>query len=365
MADRRKVVQARDHRRAGNDFAPISNGVPASELTVMTDILLSCLRAAAEPTRLRLLALCAEGDITVGDMVQILGQSQPRVSRHLKLLCEAGLIDRFPEGSRVFYRLADESGGAGRLARDVADLIPADDAGIALDRTRLDEVKQVRAAAADAYFRANAQHWNSIRSLHVDEAEVERALALAFPDHVGDLLDIGTGTGRMLQLLADRIDRGVGIDASRDMLAVARANLEADAVRHCHVRHGDMYHLPMTPDSFDAVIIHQVLHYAEAPGAVFAEAARVLRPGGTLLVVDFMPHDVEALRAEHAHRRLGFADREVFDWCAAAGLVPSEAAHLPGDPLTVAIWKAARPAFGARAVPRRRAHGRRTQMAGR
>jgi len=331
----------------------------------MTDILLSCLRAAAEPTRLRLLALCAEGDITVGDLVQILGQSQPRVSRHLRLLCEAGLIARFPEGSRVFYRLADESGAAGRLARDVADLIPADDPGIALDRVRLNEVKQARAEAADAYFRANAAHWNEVRSLHVDEAEVERALAGAFPDHVGDLLDIGTGTGRVLQLLADRIDRGVGIDASRDMLAVARSNLEADAVRHCHVRLGDMYHLPMKPDSFDAVVVHQVLHYAESPEAVIAEAARVLRPGGTLVVVDFTPHNHEALRTEHAHRRLGFADREVFDWCAAAGLVASEAAHLPGDPLTVAIWKATRPAFAARAMPRRRARARRPEMAGR
>ncbi|MEE8332255.1 MAG: metalloregulator ArsR/SmtB family transcription factor [Alphaproteobacteria bacterium] len=331
----------------------------------MTDVLLSCLRAAAEPTRLRLLALCAEGDITVGDMVQILGQSQPRVSRHLKLLCDAGLIDRFPEGSRVFYRLADESGASGRLARDVADLIPADDAGIALDRARLDEVKRDRAKVADAYFQANAARWNSIRSLHVDESEVELALARAFPDHVGDLLDIGTGTGRMLQLLADRIDRGVGIDTSRDMLAIARANLEADAVRHCHVRHGDMYHLPMAPDSVDAVIIHQVLHYAEAPEAVIAEATRVLRPSGTLLVVDFTPHDHEPLRADHAHRRLGFADREVFDWCTAAGLVANEATHLPGDPLTVAIWKAARPAFATRSMPRRRVRGRRAEPAGR
>lgn len=329
----------------------------------MTDMLLSCLRAAADPTRLRLLALCAEGDITVGDMVQILGQSQPRVSRHLKLLCEAGLIDRFPEGSRVFYRLADDSGGSGHLARDVANLIPADDPGIALDRTRLDEVKQDRARAADAYFQANAARWNSIRSLHIDETEVEQALARAFPDHVGDLLDIGTGTGRMLQLLADRIDRGVGIDTSRDMLAIARANLEADAVRHCHVRHGDMYHLPMTPDSVDAVIIHQVLHYAETPDAVITEATRVLRPGGTLLVVDFTPHDHEPLRADHAHRRLGFADREVFDWYTAAGLVAHQVAHLPGDPLTVAIWKARRPAFAARSLPRRGARDRQTEMA--
>jgi ArsR family transcriptional regulator len=315
--------------------------------------LLSCLRAAAEPTRLRLLAMCAEGDMTVSDLTHILGQSQPRVSRHLKLLCDAGLLDRFREGSWVFYRLAETTGAAGQVARHLISLIPADDFQAARDRERLGEIKASRAEAADSYFRANAARWDSIRSLHADESEVERAMLGAFPDHVGDLLDIGTGTGRMLQLFARRIDRGVGIDQSRDMLAFARANLEGPGFRHCHVRLGDMYRLPAADAAYDAVVIHQVLHYAERPAAAIAEAARVLRPGGMLMIVDFAPHELESLRTEHAHRRLGFADREMFEWCHDAGLQTGDVQRFPGGALTVTIWQATRTAGAVAKVVRR------------
>ena len=304
--------------------------------------LLSCLRAAAEPTRLRLLALCAQGDMTVSDLTHILGQSQPRVSRHLKLLCEAGLLDRFREGSWVIYRFADNTSAAGAIARALVSLVPEGDQQSAHDRERLAEIKEMHAATADSYFRANADQWDRIRSLHIDESEVEQALLDALPEHANDMLDVGTGTGRMLQLFAHHIDRGVGIDMSRDMLAVARANLEASGLRHCHVRLGDMYRLSMGEAAFDAVVIHQVLHYADRPASVIGEAARVLRPGGALLIVDFAPHTLESLRTEHAHRRLGFADREVFAWCEAAVLVANNARHLPADPLTVTIWKASR-----------------------
>ena len=307
------------------------------------DDLLAGLRAAAEPTRLRLLALCAEGETTVSDLVDILGQSQPRVSRHLKLMCDAGLLDRFREGSWVFYRLADGATATGRLARRLVALIPADDPQRALDRKRFAAIKDSRAQDAEAYFRANAAQWDCIRSLHVDDREVEQALSEALPDAIGTLLDVGTGTGRMLQLFAGRIERGVGVDLSRDMLAVARAKLEAAGLRHCHVRQGDMYRLPLADAFADAVVVHQVLHYADRPAAVIAEAARVLRPGGTLVIADFAPHDLESLRYDHAHRRLGFADREVSDWCVAAGLEPGPARHLPGDPLTVTVWRAERP----------------------
>jgi ArsR family transcriptional regulator len=307
------------------------------------DALLSGMRAAAEPTRLRLLAICAEGETTVSDLVRILGQSQPRVSRHLKLMCEAGLLERLPEGSWAFYRLADAATPGGQLARRLASLIPADDPQVALDRRRLGDANAARNAAADAYFRANAAQWDRIRSLHVDEAEVERALRAAMPDRVGTLVDVGTGTGRMLHLFADRVERGIGIDLSRDMLAVARANLAAAGLRHCQVRQGDMYRLPLADGAADAVIVHQVLHYADRPAGVIAEAARVLRPGGVLVIADFAPHAQESLRTEHAHRRLGFADREVAEWCREAGLDSVMPRHLPGDPLTVTVWRAERP----------------------
>jgi ubiquinone/menaquinone biosynthesis C-methylase UbiE/DNA-binding transcriptional ArsR family regulator len=308
--------------------------------------LLMGLRAAAEPTRLRLLVLCAQGELTVSDLTDILGQSQPRVSRHLKLLCDAGLLDRFREGTWVFYRLAQRA-RAGDLARLVVELVPEADATLALDRERLAAIKHQRAAQAMAYFRANAAQWDSIRSLYVAEREVEAALQKLLPAAgLRDLLDIGTGTGRVLELFASQVERAVGIDLSREMLAVARVNLERANLRNCSLRQADMYQLPLPGASFDAVVIHQVLHYAERPAQVIAEAARVLRPEGRLVVVDFAPHELEFLRTEHAHRRLGFGDAEVVAWCRAAGLEPGPVQHLPGNPLTVSLWPAQRQALG-------------------
>ena len=306
------------------------------------DDLLSGLRAVGEGTRLRILALCAEGDLTVGDLTQILGQSQPRVSRHLKLLCEAGVLERLPEGTAVFHRLADRGAGSA-VAQQVVKLLPRDDATLRLDRKRLDAIRAERAAGAAAYFRKNAARWGELRSLYVEEARVEAELLRRLPaEGIADLLDIGTGTGRILELVAGRVGRGIGIDLSRDMLIVARANLQGASIANCQVRQADMYRLPWTAPSFDAITIHRVLHFAEDPARVIAEAARVLRPGGRLIVVDFAPHALERLRSEHAHRRLGFADDEVNKWCRAAGLRPEPVQHLPGKQLTVSIWQAQR-----------------------
>lgn len=307
------------------------------------DHLLAGLRAAAEPTRLRLLALCARAELTVSDLTQVLGQSQPRVSRHLKLLCDAGLLDRFREGAWAFYRLA-QRGAGGELARRLLDMIPADDPALALDLVRLEGVKASRATVAAQYFGENAGSWDRIRAMHVDEAEVEAALLRAF-DHakIDDLLDIGTGTGRVLELMAPRIERGLGVDQSREMLGVARANLQRAGFSHCSVRQADLFQLPLPANSFDAVTIHQVLHFLDDPSVAVREAARVLRPGGQMVIVDFAPHQMEELRERHAHRRLGFRDSEVRDWMTAAGLTPADDEHLPGQPLTVALWRAVRP----------------------
>jgi len=310
------------------------------------DRLLSGLRAAAEPTRLRLLTLCAHGELTVSELTQILGQSQPRVSRHLKLLCEAGLLERFREGTHAFFTLAKDGDGA-RLAELLVDLVPDHDGTLGLDLERLQTIKASRAEAAAKYFRENAAHWDKMRSLYVDEAQVERALLHFLPkEGLRDFVDVGTGTGRILELVAPRVDRAVGIDLSREMLSVARAHIEKAGLRNVTVRHGDMYQLPWPAGSFDAATIHQVLHFADDPAGAIAEVARVLRPGGTLVIVDFAPHDLEFLRNEHAHRRLGLRDAEVRQWLTAAGLAPQHARELPGDPLTVMIWSALRGEIG-------------------
>jgi ArsR family transcriptional regulator len=278
------------------------------------DQILATLRAIAEPTRLRLIALCAEGEFTVSELVQVLGQSQPSVSRHLKQLSDSGVLQRLPEGSWVFYRLARD-GAAGRLAREIVDALPADDRARAQDRDRLAAVRRTRADAAQGYFRANAGRWDEIRSLQADDRQIEaRLLGMLPPESVRSLLDVGTGTGRILELYGARGVEGVGIDLSHDMLSVARANLARAGLSNVYVRQGDMYRLPWSEPSFDAVTFHQVLHFADEPAAAIAEARRVLRPGGRMMIVDFAPHDVEILRREHAHRRLGFSDDEVRGW---------------------------------------------------
>ena len=303
----------------------------------------SALKAAAEATRLRILALLAEAELTVSDLTDILRQSQPRISRHLKLLAEAALIERFREGSWAFFRLG-ERGGNTELARALIARLDPDDPVIARDRERLAAVRAARAAAAQAYFRRHAAEWDRIRKLHIADASVEAAIRAALADKpFRSLLDLGTGTGRMLELFGPEIERGLGLDLSLDMLALARARLDRAGLRHCSVRQGDIYDLALPKDAFDVVIIHQVLHFLDDSARAIAEAARVLRPGGRLLVVDFAPHDLEFLRDEHAHRRLGFAPETVTQWLAAAGLdvlrqqslAPE---HNSGGKIAVSLW---------------------------
>lgn len=305
--------------------------------------MLAALRAAAEPTRLRLIALCANGELTVTELTQILGQSQPRVSRHLKLLCDGGVLERFREGAWVFYRLAARGEGAALAAYLCARLDPSDP-DFAADALRLQQARAARTEKAAAYFSENAADWDRVRRLHVDDAEVERAvLALFDGREIVDLLDLGVGAGGMLRLLGPRCRHGLGLDMSREMLAAARANLDQAGLAHCSVRQADLHHPPTTPGAFDAVTMHQVLHYLDDPAAAVAAAARMLRPGGRLVLVDFAPHDREDLRERHAHRRLGFPPEEPQAWLARAGLVPLAPLVLPGGPLTVVVWAADRP----------------------
>lgn len=305
----------------------------------------TALKAAGEGTRLRVLALLAEAELTVSDLTDILRQSQPRISRHLKLLVEAGLVERFREGTWAFFRLAEHGAGAD-VARALIERLNAADQTIARDRERLTSVRQARAAAAQAYFRAHAAEWDRIRKLHVADEAVEEAIRAALAEKpFRSLLDLGTGTGRMLEMFGPAIERGLGLDLSLDMLLLARDRLERAGLRNCSVRQGDIYDLPLANDSFDVVILHQVLHFLDDGARAIREAARVLRPGGRLLVVDFAPHEQEFLREQFAHRRLGFAPDTVTQWVTASGLEPVMHKSLTPEPgsegkIAVSLWLA-------------------------
>ncbi|HXG79741.1 MAG TPA: metalloregulator ArsR/SmtB family transcription factor [Methyloceanibacter sp.] len=313
---------------------------------------LACLRAAGEATRLRILALLAHGELNVKDLTQILGQSQPRISRHLKLMADAGLIRRFREGSWVFFRLADQ-GAEATLAQAIVTSLDQSDLTLARDRARAKAVQKARAEAAQAYFKAHAGEWDKIRALHVAEKDVEAAMDGALGEGPFNLLvDLGTGTGRILELFAPRASRALGFDINHAMLAYARMKLERAGLTHAQVRHGDLYNVPLPDGAADAVVLHQVLHFLDDPAAAIAEAARLLAPGGKLLVVDFAPHELEFLRDQAAHRRLGFARDQLDRWLAKAGLKLERFRELKPDPsggkLTVSLWLGLKPASAVR-----------------
>jgi ubiquinone/menaquinone biosynthesis C-methylase UbiE len=317
--------------------------------------ILAGLEAAAEITRLRLLALLAEAELTVSELMTILGQSQPRISRHLKLLVEASLIERHREGAWAFFRVADR-GAAGELVRSILSHITPHDHLLGGDRARLAEARKARASEAARYFATHAANWDRIRSLHVAEDVVEVAISEAIGrEHIHAVLDLGTGTGRMLELLAPQADRAVGIDQSPAMLNLARTRLENSGLRNVQLRQGDMYALPVERNGYDLVIVHQVLHFLDDPARALREAARVLRPGGRLIVVDFAPHTNEFLREQHAHRRLGFAAGEVEGFMREAGLDDVKHRDLKGkraaENLTVSLWIARDPRIVSDVAP--------------
>ncbi len=303
------------------------------------------LKATGEETRLRVLVLLAEADLTVSELTEILRQSQPRISRHLKLLAEAGLVERFREGSWAFFRRAETGPAADLVQRLVGGLDPTDPI-VARDRERLAGVRASRVKAAQDYFRRHAADWDRIRRLHAADEAVEAEIRRLLLDRpFRSLLDLGTGTGRILELFSPEIERGLGIDLNHDMLAFARSRLDHAGIRNCSVRQGDIFDLSVPRDSFDVVIVHQVLHFLDDGGRAIREAARVLRPQGRLLVVDFAPHELDFLRDEYAHRRLGFPSDTVAQWMEQAGLegvVHNSLAPEPGSDgrIAVSLWLA-------------------------
>jgi ArsR family transcriptional regulator len=302
-------------------------------------------RSLADPTRLRIMTLLRAMELSVGELAQVLGQSQPRVSRHVKILIEARLAERRKEGSWVFLSL-----GASERVEPLFMLLDrwteadGEDPWFRADAARLAAVRADRAAAAERYFALHANHWDELRSLHIAETEVEAAIARALGERpTGRLVDVGTGTGRMLELFGGAAKSALGVDRSPEMLRLARVKLAEAGLASAELRQADMYSLPLLAGSADTVIIHQVLHYAQQPAAAVVEAARLLAPGGRLLIVDFAPHEREELRDRDAHARLGFADEAVIGWMTAAGLDARVLEHLEGGELTVTLWEGEQP----------------------
>ena len=346
------------YRRVPTHFAPYIGKHPIMIERIAFDHLNATLKAAGDSTRLRILFLLEEAELTVSELTEILRQSQPRISRHLKLLVEARLVERFREGSWAFFRRTSQGPAAG-VAEALIEALDPTDPTIARDHDRLAIVRATRVRAAQDYFRRHAVDWDRIRRLHAADDAIEaeiRALLLDRPFR--SLLDLGTGTGRILEMFSPQIERGLGVDLNREMLAFARSRLDHAGIRNCSVRQGDIFDLAMPRDSFDVVVIHQVLHFLDDGSRAIHEAARVLRPQGRLLVVDFAPHEQEFLREEYAHRRLGFSPDTVTQWMEQAGLqgvVHRSVAPEPGSgrKISVSLWLASDPRLalaGAREV---------------
>ena len=303
------------------------------------------LRAAGEPTRLRILALLAREELAVLELSRVLDQSQPRVSRHLKLLAEAGLVERFPDGAWVFYRLTG-AGAAGDLVAEILARTDQADAGLAWDFERLAAVRAERAADAGEYFARNAARWDEISALYVSDTDVEAAiLKAAGRGPFRRLVDLGSGTGRMLTLLGPHAQAALGLDLSHQMLNLARNRVTEAGLELCELRHGDIVSTRLPTESADLVVVHQVLHYLADPAAAVREAGRLVAAGGRLIIADFAPHGLEFLREQHQHRRLGFAEPEMARWLADAGLSKVRVTTLPPtrkEGLTVKIWTAER-----------------------
>lgn len=302
--------------------------------------LLHIFRALADPTRIRILHLLGTMELAVGEVAQAVAQSQPRVSRHIKILAEAGLVERRKEGNWVFLHLG--TGTACTQLMKLFDLVAPDESEslwLKADLARLAAVRADRVRAADEYFAAHAEEWDVIRSLHVPEAEVEQAMiGLLGNESFRHFLDLGTGTGRMLELFGAGASRISAIDRSPNMLRLARAKLPPENADKFSLLLGDFCALPFPDGSVDLVTAHQTLHYSPTPDRAIAEGARVLAEGGRFLAVDFAPHDLEELRSRDQHERLGFSDEQIGEWFDRAGLAVEAVKTLPGKELTVKIW---------------------------
>ncbi len=291
----------------------------------------SALRAAGEPSRLRLLAVLAKAELTVGELCEIVGQSQPRVSRHLKVLLDAGLLDRFREEHWVYYRVP-ASGAAHDIVRQLLGLVVAEDDVLVRDHKRMEGVIAERARRATDELPAEARSGPS--------PEIEALVVREFEGKpVGVLLDVGTGRGHLLELLAPRASRAVGIDISTDALRLARTNVHGAGLSHCELQHGDVYDLPFAPATFDTATLDRMLATARRPLLALAEIARTLKPGGRLVVIEDFDALFDATKTNPITTLRQWLSRSGFE-CARIQPMDTESAHLlmaVGDRIATSI----------------------------
>jgi len=279
------------------------------------------LKVLGHPERLRILALLSRGELTVSELTHILGLSQPRVTQYINSLESAGVIERLKEGSWVFSRLRNGNASVTALVATTLNALPHDDKTLLSDQKRLLDVRKKRAEAADAFFASVANDTGQLGDEYLPQSDIETAMReLAGEGPFNFMVDLGTGTGRVLDVFSDRITRGTGIDNNTDMLKVARHKLASSGHSHISLRQGDLHRAPIDSGTADLVTLHQVLHYLDDPSEAIAEAARLLTPGGMLLMVDFEAHNQDSFRDNYAHRRLGFTDSDISGWTVQSGL---------------------------------------------
>ena len=279
------------------------------------------LKTLGHPERLRILALLSRGELTVSELVQILNLSQPRVTQYIKSLETAGIIERLKEGSWVFSRIRRGNEAISALVATTLATLPAHAPILTADLRRLEDVRAERSVAAEAFFANVANDTGTLGDEYIPKANIESMLRkMAGKGPFEYMVDLGTGTGRMLEVFADRVTRGSGIDNNVHMLKVARHKLAKNNYNHIRVRQGDLNSTPLESELADLVTLHQVLHYLDDPQSAIIEAARLLTRNGIILIADFETHDQDEFRSEYAHRRLGFDDNDIEDWLAAAGL---------------------------------------------
>jgi DNA-binding transcriptional ArsR family regulator len=296
------------------------------------DNYIDALKAISEPTRFRLVRLCAQGELTVSELMRIVGQSQPRVSRHLKLLQDAGILERFREQHWVFYRVAQEEHYQ-LLVSGLIKQIEKNETIIQLDQSRLIELQAARATLSETFIETELPDWLRLHEYHGDTARFESAVQDALAEKtVGHLLDVATGTGRMLKIVGPLASSGVGIDLSKKMVTVARSVLAESGLAHLTVRQEDMYQMRFAARHFDTITIDQVLYFATNPDALIKETARVLKYGGRLLVVAFT-----ASKTAKTPPSVGIELSDIQQWIESAGLKITNTNILPGDSLDISL----------------------------